>query len=193
MALPDKRYCFDFFHPLTRTGEWLSAYMDDKFVHTPRTAFDHAAYAVTADGKVSWGRGECIHNMKFAHDLDMARAVFDRSYLNASERYYDFHAWRFTPASFDLLILETTLLGLIEMRTVNLSKTIFHEFFVDLVKGRRNFESTSACDERRMRLLMISLRDLADDRVPAGGVGARGRSCSPAGLAGYVRRPRRAA
>jgi hypothetical protein len=31
------------------------------------------------------------------------------------------------------------------------------------------------------------------DRVPAGGVGARGRSCSPAGLAGYVRRPRRAA
>src|ERR1700732_192929 len=31
------------------------------------------------------------------------------------------------------------------------------------------------------------------DRAPGGGVGARGRSCSPADLAGYVRRPRRAA
>jgi|SRR5712671_4661569 hypothetical protein len=31
------------------------------------------------------------------------------------------------------------------------------------------------------------------DRAPQRGVGARGRSRSPAGLAGYVRRPRRAA
>jgi predicted SAM-dependent methyltransferase len=26
LALPDKRYCFDFFAPLTSTGDWLSAY-----------------------------------------------------------------------------------------------------------------------------------------------------------------------
>jgi len=31
-----------------------------------------------------------------------------------------------------------------------------------------------------------------DDRAPGGGVGARGRSRSPAGLAGSVMRPRRA-
>jgi integrase len=53
------------------------------------------------------------------------------------------------------------------------------------------FRLLLATAQRREETATMRWRDI--DRAPDGGVGARGRSRSPAGLAGDVRRPRRAA
>jgi len=40
LAIPDKRYCFDYFRPLTTTGEVLCASASRRSRHTRRIIFD---------------------------------------------------------------------------------------------------------------------------------------------------------
>ena len=66
----------------------------------------------------------------------------------------------------------------------------------DMEAGVASLERRQMAARERLEVL-LKLVDSdpkqPEDRVPGGGVGARGRSRSPAGLAGDVRRPRRAA
>jgi SAM-dependent methyltransferase len=103
LAIPDKRYCFDYFQPLTTTGRLLAAHAERRSRHTRRLVFDHFAYAVKNGGVGAWALHPA-REMRFFHSIEEARKLFDS--METREEYVDVHAWRFTPASFELLLLE---------------------------------------------------------------------------------------
>jgi SAM-dependent methyltransferase len=75
LAIPDKRYCFDYFQPLTTTGQLLEAHLDRRVRHARRFAFDHPAYAVSDGGLISWGQRPS-HGTHFMYTLESAWSRF---------------------------------------------------------------------------------------------------------------------
>ena len=144
LAVPDKRRCFDVLRPLSTTAQVLQAYHERRNGHTPATAFEHVGLFAVLDGAAGWSKG-ARGTLDLAHSLAFAQAVFDRSV--ASDAYFDFHAWVFTPSSFRLILAELAEaqhLGLHEQR-FELTDSL--EFFMTL----RRSGSGPALD--RMQLL----------------------------------------
>ena len=46
LAVPDKRYCFDYFQPLTTTGQIIESHSELRSRHNRRLAFDHLRTAL---------------------------------------------------------------------------------------------------------------------------------------------------
>jgi SAM-dependent methyltransferase len=132
LAVPDKRYCFDYFQPLTTTGQLLAAHAERRSRHTRRIAFDHVAYAVRSGGLGAWGQ-QPMREMCFFHPIEEARKLFDS--ISANEKYVDLHAWRFTPASFELLLLELARMGETDWRVERITPPSGCEFFAWLRRG----------------------------------------------------------
>jgi predicted SAM-dependent methyltransferase len=132
LAIPDKRYCFDYFQPLTTTGQLLAAHAERRSRHTRRLAFDHVAYAVKNGGVGAWAQHPA-REMRFFHPIEEARKLFDS--LETREDYVDLHAWRFTPASFELLLLELARLDETSLRVDRITPANGCEFFAWLRRG----------------------------------------------------------
>jgi hypothetical protein len=132
LAIPDKRYCFDYFQPLTTTGQLLEAHTNRRSRHTAGLAFDHVAYAVADDGIIAWGQRPLL-GLRFLHGLEDASHLF-RTFEN-NPTYTDLHAWRFVPSSFELLLLELARLGETDWRVERITPPEGCEFFAWLRRG----------------------------------------------------------
>ena len=157
LAIPDKRYCFDYFRPLTTSAEIIDAHRRLQSRHDWKTAFEHLAYSVLSDGRAAWGQ-EPIRALSFSNTFGDAMLKLDER--TSSEGYADFHAWKFTPATFELMLLETSVLDLSDWQLVDEVETAGCEFQVRLCRGgaaaaRRL--SPQELDNRRMTLLRRSL------------------------------------
>jgi len=131
LAVPDKRYCFDFFQPLTCTGDWLHAWKRNAQVHSQRALFQHIAYTVSADGATTWGQFTPLKDIRFLTDsLPLALNRFNSYAEDGTGAYQDCHAWHFTPSSFDLLMLELSQLGLIPFTVAQTHPSCGCEFIV---------------------------------------------------------------
>lgn len=51
LAIPDKRYCFDYFQTVTTTGQVLAAWTERRVRHDRWFGFDYAAYAANNRGR----------------------------------------------------------------------------------------------------------------------------------------------
>lgn len=157
LAVPDKRYCFDYFQPLTTTGQVLEAHAKHRQRHSGERAFDHFAYAVTDGGAESWGQRpsqgvQLLHGLEFAAQ---SYALFENS-----PDYQDLHAWHFVPSSFELLMLELGRLGETDWRVEYVTPTAGCEFFVWLHRGAGAQIVSIPVDElncKRVALLKRSL------------------------------------
>lgn len=96
LAIPDKRYCFDYFQPLTTTGQLLEAHADRRSRHTRCLAFDHFAYAVQDGGVGAWGQRPS-EGIRFMHALEGANDMFAAFENNPD--YLDLHGASCRPAS----------------------------------------------------------------------------------------------
>jgi predicted SAM-dependent methyltransferase len=104
MAIPDRRYCFDFYRPVTELSEWLAAFHEKRAKPTPTQVFRHEAFAV-------W------------QDLTEA---------DSGGQYRDVHCSAFTPASLELMLVDLKHLGLIRFEVMEISEPWGCEFFVHL-------------------------------------------------------------
>jgi glycosyltransferase involved in cell wall biosynthesis len=147
LALPDKRLCFDFFQPLTTTGDLLDA--RGRTRHSPGTLFDASAYFAERGTAGAWSKGGQIEPFRLPYTLDQARAMLG---VNPDGAFVDAHAWRFTPASFQLLILELNLLRAIPWDIERLESADAVEFYVWL-QQREVQLSADAVATRRLSLL----------------------------------------
>ncbi len=163
LAVPDKRFCFDVFRPVSTTGDMLAAHRARQGRHTAAHLFDQVAYGATWKKQAGWGREPLGTGLQLEHPLEQAKAVFDDSLSNGP--YVDCHAWRFTPASFSLLILEFGELGLTDWRVEWSVPQPAVEFLVHLRRGRRRFNSAEAREAERLALLrqvLLELREQTD-------------------------------
>jgi 2-polyprenyl-3-methyl-5-hydroxy-6-metoxy-1,4-benzoquinol methylase len=158
LAVPDKRYCFDHFQPLTTAGEVLQAHAEQRSRHSRRLMFDHVAYAVENGGVGAWSQ-QPSNGFRFMHRIEQARAVFGSSTTD----YVDVHAWRFTPASFQLLVLELARLGETDWRVERVTEAVGCEFFAWLRRGgmeAATLQTEEAIATRRMTLLKRTMLEI---------------------------------
>lgn len=129
LVIPDKRYCFDYFDPVTSTGEVLDAWASNRKRPSPGKVFDHIANAAKRAGDIAWndkanGLIELVHELQDAKNL----------WLHASNHldYIDVHCWRFVPASFRLIVNDLQFLKLVGLKVLTEHNTVGCEFFMSL-------------------------------------------------------------
>jgi Methyltransferase domain len=134
LAIPDKRYCFDYFQPLSTTGQVLAAHAENRSRHTSRMAFDHVAYVVKNGGVGAWSQHP-VRDLSFFHSIEEAQKFFASTHRKEGQDYVDLHNWRFTPASFELVMLELAQLGETDWRVDRITPASGCEFFAWLRRG----------------------------------------------------------
>ncbi len=145
LVIPDKRFCFDYFRPLTGLSKVIDSHYHHNRVHTPGTVAEYTMNKVARAGRLGWD--SCISGeYSFVYSLeDTARRM-----SSAREAAYaDCHAWCFTPHSFRLMIQDLFSLGLLPFQEISFSPTEGYEFFITL--GRRG----RGIDKSRLEMLKI--------------------------------------
>lgn len=151
LVIPDKRYCFDFFSPITSTGMLIDAY-DSKYTKpTPGKVFDHFSNASKIEENIGWNKDTNIENIKLVSDQISARKQFNDA--KNPQNYVDVHCWRFTPESFEIIINDLNLLGLINLEIAEKFPTSGHEFYVSLQKKPETSRTTEFTLHKRLSLL----------------------------------------
>ncbi len=159
LAIPDRRFCFDYFKPHSMTGDVLEAHMTRRTRHTLRTVWSQAAYSVVHNGIVAWGPHP-VDWLDFADSFSVAQAKYRAFSDESSVPYSDCHAWHFTPAGFALVILEVGQLGVIDWYIETLHGPEGNEFFAFLRRGVAPIADLPTLQECRMRLLRIQLVEM---------------------------------
>jgi hypothetical protein len=164
LAVPDKRYCFDYFQPLTTTGQVLEAHAARRSRHIASMAFDYIANSVKSDGIVAWGQHPS-NNIEYPEwaNLRGAKDLF-LSALSSSD-YIDIHTWRFVPASFELLFLDLARLGETDWRIDHISPAMGCEFMTRLRRGGKEYAASLSEEEFNTQRLALQKRVLLETYV----------------------------
>ena len=152
-ALPDKRWCFDFFRPPSLAGDVLLAHHESRKIHTAAVLFNEISYSMTLGGRPGWAVGEVAAELAFAHEPGVSQLVFEQI-AGGDQTYRDAHAWQFTPASFELLILDLSQTGACDWHVDWLKPQAAVEFLGRLRPGVSSFSSNAALQQRRKELLL---------------------------------------
>lgn len=153
LAVPDKRYCFDHYRPITGLSRVIDSHFSLNHVHTPGSVAEFFLNAVSKGEESAWsslapGGHKVIHSLNDVRDR-MRQSV-------EGEDYVDVHAWCFVPHSFRLMIHDLHSLGLIPFREVGFFPTEGCEFYVAL--GREGEGSGKS----RLEMLEIIGSEIAD-------------------------------
>lgn len=152
LAIPDRRFCFDYFKPGTLTGDVLEASLLQRRFHAPRSAWNHVAYSVDADGTGAWGQHP-VRSFAFKDAIPRAVEAARRMAQPEPAVFEDFHCWHFTPASFRLVMLELGLIGAIDWHIEALHGPQGCEFLVRLRRGTGLGPDLAAYQTQRLMLL----------------------------------------
>jgi hypothetical protein len=164
LAVPDKRFCFDYFRPLAMTGDVLASHRSRPTRHTKQTIFNNNAYVVSANGICAWGQ-HSIENLAFYYSLETAYSSFLTCGEDNASPYIDMHAWQFTPASFELLFLELARLKVTDWRIDWIGRASGCEFHAWLRRGGQEAAAAlaeSELNERRLTLLKRTLWEIKE-------------------------------
>ena len=159
LVVPDKRFCFDRFQPLSTLGDVLDAAQAGSTFHTPGPLVDHQAYACTSGGALIWSAD--YHAPLAIQFENLAGATEALQNGLDQKEYFDTHRWKFTPTSFDLLITDLADLGQHEFGVLETFPTEGFEFFVTLVKGGAEHQSRD-----RIAILQRIEAELAEAASP---------------------------
>lgn len=130
IILPDKRYVLDCLRHPTSAGAWIDAFDREVSRHSKGTLYDCHAYTTTNDGLSFWGP-QRFGKIKFLTRFVDVPQVMNRAHGND---YVDAHAWCFTPSSFELIMLEMKILGLLPFEAVLTFPTYGCEFYTTFRK-----------------------------------------------------------
>ncbi|WP_301004059.1 methyltransferase domain-containing protein [Mesorhizobium sp.] len=133
LAVPDMRKCFDLLKSPTSIREILTAHRERRIRHTPEVLFEARAWATTRDARGAWVAGNHLP-IGFAHSFGKAlrRYKADIRQMGKARPYVDAHTWFFTPASFELAIMELNQIGLLSLKIAWLEENQGSEFIVQM-------------------------------------------------------------
>lgn len=134
LVIPDKRYCFDYFSPLSTTGDFLDAYGEKRTHPTPGQVFNHFANAAKRSNKIAWSNDGLGGADGLLQTFSDAESEYTKS--RGSSDYVDVHCSKFIPSSFLLVISDLSKLGLIDLEVIDFHETDGCEFYVTLSKIR---------------------------------------------------------
>jgi glycosyltransferase involved in cell wall biosynthesis len=152
LALPDKRVCFDFFQPLSTTGDIIDAHARQRSRHLRRTFFNQAAYGTTRNAEIGWPHIGNAAPFSLIHSVFQAQQAYNAASEDPGSPYSDTHAWTFTPKSFELVMLELNLLSHTDWAISSIQPADGVEFLVWLERKRLVMPEPEA-QETRLSLL----------------------------------------
>ena len=129
LAVPDKRYCFDHYRPITGISKIIDNHFQKTTIHTPGTVAEYFLNVVSKSGRIAWN-SSTTGKYNFCHSLE--QAIQDMNLVLNENKYLDVHAWCFVPHSFRLIIHDLFCLGLIPFQEVDFFPTAGFEFYVTL-------------------------------------------------------------
>ena len=132
LIIPDKRYCFDHFRPVTGISKIIDNHFQKATIHTPGTVAEYFLNVVSKSGKIAWG-SKTNGEYKFVHQPE--EAIRGMNSVVNKKAYLDVHAWCFVPHSFRLIVQDLYTLNLIAFQEVGFFPTHQGEFYVTL--GRK--------------------------------------------------------
>ncbi|MRS02264.1 class I SAM-dependent methyltransferase [bacterium] len=134
LIVPDKRFCFDRFKPLSTAGMALDAYLKRNNIHSPGTVLDHLCYGVVrGDNILGWDSTHTEPLSLHHADLDLIKNEIEEAIEKTT--YLDCHHWIFTPKSFALLIQDLRELNYHHLSEIGSFETAGFEFFISLSKS----------------------------------------------------------
>jgi SAM-dependent methyltransferase len=120
LAVPDRRYTFDYYRRTSSLAEFIGAYLGASRHPTTAQVFDQGAYFSNLDAPKNWKAAPdpaahlSVANLRQA--LEVAKAA-------ASKPYLDIHCWVFTPRSALEVLLALFDLGLLPYRCSEFQNT----------------------------------------------------------------------
>ena len=143
LVIPDKRYCFDHFRPLTGLSQIIDAHFQKRTLHSPGTGAEHFLSYVSGNGQPGWGNASRV-TYQLRHTIEETIHLINE--IREKDTYFDLHAWCFTPKSFTFLMGCLAELKLIDLYLDTIFPTTGIEFFVTLSKRKpdRPFDRLAA-------------------------------------------------
>lgn len=133
LALPDKRYCFDYRRKSSKVSELIGAYARSEKRPTPGMIYDSRSNAVSHNGAIAWYTWQTPprdEDLKFVHTKQEAFAT--AAAAQNSGEYLDAHCWVFTPETFAETMGELKAIGLFPFNISELHGPDGHEFIAIL-------------------------------------------------------------
>lgn len=157
LVVPDKRYCFDHYRPITGISSIIDHYFQSSKIHTPGAVAEYYLNVVSKDGNISWNssaKGE----YSFVHSIDAATNKM--KLVHNENEYFDIHAWCFVPHSFRLIIHDLFSLGLIPFQEVEYFSTEDSEFYITLGRNGKGIKKS------RLQMLAAVESEIKEETAP---------------------------
>jgi SAM-dependent methyltransferase len=152
LVVPDKRYCFDHFRPITGIASIIDKHFLANKIHSAGTVAEYFLNVVSKEGEIGW-HAHTDGTFKLVHTTDDARNGMQA--VREQQAYIDVHAWCFVPHSFRLLIHDLYGLGLISFKEVSFQATDGYEFYITLSRQGAGIDKTRlemlSCIEAEVR------------------------------------------
>ena len=130
LAIPDKRYCFDYFRPYTGISKIIDSHLANHISPTVGTIVESLLYVTRKGGKIAWNLHE-KGDFQLMNTIDQALKFTNP--LKKYNKYRDTHVWCFTPNSFRLIIQDLFSLGLIAVKEIDfIQRNNGGEFYIIL-------------------------------------------------------------
>jgi Methyltransferase domain len=136
LAIPDIRFHFDYFRPITGISKVIDAYFGKNVIHTAGTAVEYHINCSVRGGQIAWAEGN-VEEFALLYSREVAYNEMQK--VIKQGEYLDIHAWSFTPTSFRLMIQDLNDLGFISLKEVCFFPSMGCEFYVTLGKKGEGF------------------------------------------------------
>jgi SAM-dependent methyltransferase len=132
LAVPDKRFTFDYLRRTTDLASVVHAWQSKARVPGPQCILDFCLHMVDVDSQAAWRARLEPATLRRRYDFAAALAIAQGAERDGA--YHDVHCWVFTPASMAQLLAELARLRLIAFACERFHDTEVdrHEFFVAL-------------------------------------------------------------
>jgi len=118
LAVPDKRYTFDYLRQLSTIEQFMEAYFLKYKKASPRMVFDYYNNVVTLDGKTSISNRDVTPKI-ITRIYTYRDALKNAKESVASDKFFDTHNWVFTRESFLEIVNTLSTFGLFPYRIKN--------------------------------------------------------------------------
>lgn len=132
LAVPDKRFCFDLFKPVSSAGQLIQAYVENRHRHTFGQIVDALMMHVTCNGEINFPSAGVADRFALPHSPSEAYRLATQA--AHSGEHFDVHGWVYTPSSFILAYRQLAEMGLLPFRLEAVLPDSRHEFLVDAVR-----------------------------------------------------------
>ncbi|MFM0044137.1 class I SAM-dependent methyltransferase [Paraburkholderia sediminicola] len=134
LAVPDRRYTFDYIRPLSTVGEIVQAHLEKRSSPSFSQVYEGFSKAVRADTGECWKGTVYPDRLEHYYTKELAMHLATDAFNNGS--HHDCHCWVFEYESFLAAICEIKEIGMLDVEVVRSSPPFYGSNEFHVVLGR---------------------------------------------------------